>query len=136
SILLRGIQFRQLGHSLYLALIKRREVGRGVEGDIPHYQALMTALAATVATGNIAGVATAIAVGGPGALSWPWTTGLVCMATKYSEAVLGVRYRIVDERGEMAGGPMYYLSRGIGGSFGRLLGGPFALFAAIAAFGI
>jgi alanine or glycine:cation symporter, AGCS family len=136
SILLRGLQFRELGHSLYLALVKRREEGGGVQGDISHFQALMTALAATVGTGNIAGVATAIATGGPGALFWMWMTGLVGMATKYSEAVLGVRYRVVDERGEMAGGPMYYLSRGIGGSLGRFLGGAFALLAALAAFGI
>lgn len=136
STLLRGLQFRELGYSLHLAFIRRREVGEGVEGDISHFQALMTALAATVGTGNIAGVATAIAVGGPGALFWMWVTGLVGMATKYAEAFLGVRYRVVDERGEMAGGPMYYLSRGVGGKLGRVLGGLFALFAAIAAFGI
>ena len=136
TFLLRGIQFRELGRSLYLALITRREVGADVQGDISHFQALMTALAATVGTGNIAGVATAIATGGPGALFWMWITGLVGMATKYAEAVLGVRYRVVDEKGEMAGGPAYYLSRGIPGGFGRFLGGLFALFAAIAAFGI
>src|SRR3990172_6504641 len=101
--ILRGIQFRQLGHSLWLAFIKRRE--EGAKGDISHYQALMTALAATVGVGNIAGVATAIAAGGPGALFWMWVTGLVGMATKFSEAVLGVRYREVDARGQMAGGP-------------------------------
>jgi AGCS family alanine or glycine:cation symporter len=134
TILLRGLQFRQLAGSLYLALIKRKEVG--AEGDITHFQALMTALAATVGTGNIAGVAAAISLGGPGALFWMWMTGLVGMATKYAEAVLGVRYRVVDERGEMAGGPQYYLSRGVGGWFGRLLGFLFALFASIAAFGI
>jgi alanine or glycine:cation symporter, AGCS family len=134
TILLRGLQFRELGHSLWLALVKRHE--EGAEGDISHFQALMTALAATVGTGNIAGVATAIAAGGPGALFWMWITGLVGMATKYAEAALGVRYRVVDPRGEMAGGPMYYLSRGIGGKLGRTLGGLFALFAAIAAFGI
>jgi alanine or glycine:cation symporter, AGCS family len=134
TILLRGLQFRELGRSLYLALIKRREVG--AEGDISHFQALMTALAATVGTGNIAGVATAIAAGGPGALFWMWITGLVGMATKYAEAVLGVRYRITDPRGEMNGGPHYYLSRGLGGPLGRTLGWLFALFAAIAAFGI
>lgn len=134
TFLLRGIQFRELGHSLYLALIQREE--KGGEGDISHYQALMTALAATVGTGNIAGVAAAISIGGPGALFWMWITGLVGMATKYSEAVLGVRYRVSDERGEMAGGPMYYLSRGIGGNLGKFLGGLFALFAAVAAFGI
>src|SRR5690606_33469402 len=96
TFLLRGLQFRVLGHSLYLALVKRKE--EGAEGDISHFQALMTALAATVGTGNIAGVAAAIALGGPGALFWMWMTGLVGMATKYSEAVLGVRYRVVDER--------------------------------------
>jgi alanine or glycine:cation symporter, AGCS family len=134
TFLLRGLQFRELGRSLHLALIKRKE--EGAEGDISHFQALMTALAATVGTGNIVGVATAIAVGGPGALFWMWITGLVGMATKYAEAVLGVRYRVVDTRGEMNGGPQYYLSRGIGGGLGRFLGGIFALFAAIAAFGI
>lgn len=136
TFVLRGIQFRELGSSLYYALVKRREQGAGVEGDISHFQALMTALAATVGTGNIAGVATAIATGGPGALFWMWMTGLVGMATKYSEAVLGVRYRIVDRRGEMAGGPAFYLARGVGGGLGRFLGTLFALFASIAAFGI
>jgi alanine or glycine:cation symporter, AGCS family len=134
TVLLRGLQFRELGRALHLALIKRKEPGG--EGDISHFQALMTALAATVGTGNIAGVATAIAAGGPGALFWMWITGLVGMATKYAEAVLGVRYRVVDPRGEMNGGPQYYLSRGLGGQMGRFLGGIFALFAAIAAFGI
>jgi len=136
TILLRALQFRQLGRSLHLALVKRHEVGGDVQGDISHFQALMTALAATVGTGNIAGVGAAIAAGGPGALFWMWMTGLVGMATKYSEAVLGVRYRIMDVRGEMAGGPAYYLSRGIGGGFGRFLGGLFAFMAAVAAFGI
>src|SRR5690606_9236393 len=134
TILLRGIQFRELRRSLWLALIKRRE--EGAEGDISHYQALMTALAATVGVGNIAGVATAIAAGGPGALFWMWITGIFGMATKYAEAVLGVRYRTVDPYGNLAGGPMYYLSRGIGGPFGKTLGTLFARFAAVAAFGI
>ncbi len=132
--LLRGLQLRQLGHALWLALVKRREPG--AEGDIPHFQALMTALAATVGVGNIAGVATAIAAGGPGALFWMWITGLVGMATKYAEAVLGVRYREVDARGQMAGGPMYYLKNGVGGRLGAVLGFLFALFAACASFGI
>ena len=134
TILLRGLQFRRLGRSLYLALVRRREVD--AEGDISHFQALMTALAATVGTGNIAGVGAAISLGGPGALFWMWMTGLVGMATKYAEAVLGVRYRVTDERGEMAGGPQYYLSRGVGGPLGKFLGVLFALFASIAAFGI
>jgi len=134
TFLLRGLQFRRLKHSLWLALVKRRE--EGAEGDISHFQALMTALAATVGTGNIVGVATAIASGGPGALFWMWMTGLVGMATKYSEAVLGVRYRETDDRGEMSGGPMYYLKHGISGRLGRVLAFLFALFASVAAFGI
>jgi AGCS family alanine or glycine:cation symporter len=134
TLRLRGLQFTQLWHSLYLALVVRKE--KGAEGDISHFQALMTALAATVGTGNIVGVATAIALGGPGAMFWMWMTGLLGMATKYSEAILSVKYRVTDERGEQAGGPMYYLSKGIDSPFGRALGFLFALFAAVAAFGI
>jgi len=132
TIRLRGLQFRGLGHSLYLALIKRKE-DDATEGDISHFQALMTALAATVGTGNIAGVATAIAAGGPGALFWMWITGLFGMATKYGEAVLAVKFRQVDEFGTMSGGPMYYISNGLGWKW---LGVLFAIFASIAAFGI
>lgn len=131
TCLLKGIQFRKLWHALYLALIVRKE--QDSEGDISHFQALMTALSATVGTGNIAGVATAIAAGGPGALFWMWITGLVGMATKYSEAVLAVKYRIKDKSGSMSGGPMYYISRGLGWKW---LGVAFAFFASIAAFGI
>jgi AGCS family alanine or glycine:cation symporter len=130
--LLRGLQLRILGHALYLALVVRREPD-DEPGDISHFQALMTALAATVGTGNIAGVATAISVGGPGALFWMWVTGLVGMATKYAEAVLAVRYRVRDARGEMSGGPMYYLRDGLGVPW---LGTVFAVFTAIAGFGI
>ena len=132
TIRLRGLQFRALGHSLYLALVKRKEDG-AAEGDISHFQALMTALAATVGTGNIAGVATAIAAGGPGALFWMWITGLFGMATKYAEAVLAVKFREVDEFGTMSGGPMYYISKGLGWKW---LGALFAIFASVAAFGI
>jgi AGCS family alanine or glycine:cation symporter len=135
SVVLRGLQFRELGPALWLAFVRRREPG-GV-GDISHFQALMTALAATVGTGNIAGVATAIAAGGPGALFWMWMTGLVGMATKYAEALLSVRYRETDANGRMSGGPMYFLARGVRHrGLGRVLGAAFALFAAIAAFGI
>lgn len=135
TLRLRGVQFTKLWHSLWLALVVRREPEG--EGDISHFQALMTALAATVGTGNIVGVATAIALGGPGALFWMWMTGLVGMATKFSEAVLSVKFRTVDERGEQAGGPMYYLSRGIPSKpLGKTLGALFALFASAAAFGI
>ncbi|MFI5323589.1 MAG: alanine/glycine:cation symporter family protein, partial [Thermodesulfobacteriota bacterium] len=130
TVILRGIQFRALIPSLYLAFIKRKEEG---EGDISHFQALMTALSATVGVGNIAGVATAIAVGGPGAMFWMWVTGFLGMATKYSEAVLAVKFREVDKFGTMSGGPMYYISKGLGL---RWLGMLFAIFASIAAFGI
>jgi AGCS family alanine or glycine:cation symporter len=129
---LRGLQLRMLRRALYLALIVRREPG-DQPGDISHFQALMTALAATVGTGNIAGVATAIAAGGPGALFWMWVTGLFGMATKYAEAVLAVRFRRVDVLGSMNGGPMYYLSDGLGVPW---LGSVFAVFTSIAAFGI
>jgi AGCS family alanine or glycine:cation symporter len=132
TVALRGIQFRQLGYSLWLALIKRRE-DTEEPGDISHFQALMTALSATVGTGNIAGVATAIAAGGPGALFWMWVTGLVGMATKYGEAVLAVKYRVRDEKGDMCGGPMYYISEGLGWKW---MGTLFAVLAAVAAFGI
>lgn len=84
------------------------------QGEIPPFQALMTALSATVGTGNIAGVATAIFLGGPGALFWMWITALIGMATKYSEAVLAVKYRETDERGNHVGGPMYYIKNGLG----------------------
>jgi alanine or glycine:cation symporter, AGCS family len=134
TILLRGVQFHKLGYALWLALIKRRE--EGAEGDISHYQALAVALAATVGVGNIAGVGTAIFLGGPGAVLWMWITGLVGMATKYSEAFLGVRFRRVDAAGEQSGGPQFYLSEGIKGPFGTVLAIFFAIAAAIAAFGI
>ena len=124
SICLRGIQFQKLFPSLYMAFITRRE--KNAQGDVTHFQALMTALAATVGTGNIAGVATAIVSGGPGALLWMWLTGLVGMATKFSEALLGVKFRILDRNGEMSGGPMYYLSQGLNQ---RVLAILFSLFA-------
>lgn len=111
SVRLRGIQFQKLFSGLYIAFVTRRE--HNAQGDVTHFQALMTALAATVGTGNIAGVATAITSGGPGALLWMWVTGLVGMATKFSEALLGVKFRILDQNGEMSGGPMYYLSQGL-----------------------
>nr|WP_236543188.1 amino acid carrier protein [Spiractinospora alimapuensis] len=131
---LKVLQIRTLPHALWLAFFRRTE--KGAEGDISHYQALSTSLAATVGVGNIAGVATAIGIGGPGALFWMWVTGLLGMATKYSEALLGVKYRERDARGQQVGGPMFYLTNGVGGAFGLLLGTLFALFGAIAAFGI
>ncbi len=110
TIRLRGIQFRKLGYSLKLAFTHNDE---GSEGDISHFQALMTALAATIGIGNIAGVATAVAIGGLGSLFWLWLTAMIGMATKYSEGILAIKYRLLDKRGEMAGGPMYYIERGL-----------------------
>ncbi|MFI3246379.1 MAG: sodium:alanine symporter family protein [Ferrimonas sp.] len=111
--------------------------GRGNQGkgDISAFNALMTALSATIGTGNIAGVATAIALGGPGALFWMWCTALVGMATKYSEAVLAVNFREVKTNGEYAGGPMYYIKNGLGKKW-AWLATLFALFGSIAGFGI
>jgi AGCS family alanine or glycine:cation symporter len=130
TIRLRGLQVRQLGRALRIAF--SREDTRAA-GDISHFKALMTALAATVGIGNIAGVATAIAAGGPGAVFWMWMTAFFGMATKYGEAILAVKYRVVDENGNMSGGPMYYLERGLGLKW---LGVLFAVFGSLAAFGI
>ncbi|MDU0458272.1 MAG: sodium:alanine symporter family protein [Geobacteraceae bacterium] len=130
TVRLRGIQVRMLGHALR-ETFARPKVNEA--GDISHFKALMIALAATIGTGNIIGVATAISVGGPGALFWMWVTAAVGMATKYAEGVLAVKYRVVDENGEMAGGPMYYLERGLGQKW---LGVLFAIFGAAASFGI
>ncbi|MBI5884154.1 MAG: sodium:alanine symporter family protein [Elusimicrobia bacterium] len=103
------------------------------EGDVSQFGALMTALAATIGTGNIVGVSTAVAAGGPGAVLWMWLTGVFGIATKYSEAVLAVKYRITTPAGEMAGGPMYALERGMNMKWLAVI---FAAFTALAAFGI
>ncbi len=105
------------------------------QGNISPFQALMTALSATIGTGNIAGVATAIVLGGPGAIFWMWITALFGMATKYAEAVLAVKYREVDELGNFVGGPMYYIKNGLEKNW-RWLGFLFALFGTLASFGI
>lgn len=137
SIRLRGVQFSKLVPALRLALVDRSDAGTDERhGDISQYQALTTALAATVGTGNIVGVATALSVGGPGALFWMWVTGLLGMASKYSEAFMAVRFRHRDVRGEVTGGPQYYLKDAVGGRFGALLATFFSIAAAIAAFGI
>jgi alanine or glycine:cation symporter, AGCS family len=128
TIRLRFIQ-RYMGKAIRLSL-KRSNEGTG---DISQFGALTTALAATIGTGNIVGVATAIAAGGPGAVLWLWLTGVFGIATKYAEAVLAVKYRITTKSGAMAGGPMYVLERGM---HCRWLGLVFALLTTIAAFGI
>jgi len=104
-------------------------------GEISSFNALMTSLSATIGTGNITGVATAIFIGGPGALFWMWVTALIGMATKYAEAVCAVHYREVDEQGAYVGGPMYYIKNGLGKKW-LWLGSLFAIFGALASFGI
>lgn len=130
---IKGLQFTSLGYALKLAFSKQNKVEETQEGDISHFKSLMTALAATIGTGNIAGVATAIVSGGPGAVFWMWVTAIVGMATKYAEAVLAVKYREKDAKGEMAGGPMYFLANGL-----KMpkLGWIFAFFGVVASFGI
>jgi AGCS family alanine or glycine:cation symporter len=128
TIRLRFVQ-RYLGRGIRLS-VQHEVAGRG---DVSHFGALTTALAATIGTGNIVGVATAIAAGGPGAVLWMWLTGVFGIATKYGEALLAIKYRITTPAGAMAGGPMYVLERGM---HQRWLGLLFAAFTAIAAFGI
>ncbi|ALC15752.1 amino acid carrier protein [Desulfuromonas soudanensis] len=131
TVRLGFLQILQLPRALRLVFSRSRTaVG---EGDISPFQALTTALAATIGTGNIAGVATAIYLGGPGAIFWMWICALVGMATKYAEAVLAVKYRHLLPDGSMQGGPMRYIAEGLGLKW---LGWLFALFGSVAAFGI
>jgi AGCS family alanine or glycine:cation symporter len=110
TIRLRGLQFRYLGYALKLAFTRHDDTA---QGDISHFQALMTSLAAIIGIGSLAGVATALVTGGLGALFWMIIAALIGMATKYAEAILAIKYREVDELGEMSGGPMYYIERGM-----------------------
>ncbi|MGI9305907.1 MAG: alanine/glycine:cation symporter family protein [Gammaproteobacteria bacterium] len=128
--------WRKVGYGFKLLFAK--DEGGGA-GEVKPFNALMTALSATVGTGNIAGVATAIALGGPGAIFYMWLIAMFGMATKYAEAVCAVQYREVDADGKYVGGPMYYLKNGVGKfnpGLGKFLGGAFAVFGAAAAFGI
>ena len=131
---LRAITWRRLGYSLRL-LWQSRSSASDDKGDITPFQALMTALSATVGSGNIAGVATAIYLGGPGAVFWMWVTALFGMASKYGEAVLAVHFREVDKIGNHVGGPMYYIQNGLESRW-RWLAVLFSIFGALASFGI
>lgn len=124
-----GFIQRYLPKAIKLSFSRKNEGA----GDISHFGALTTALAATIGTGNIVGVATAVAAGGPGAVLWMWLTGVFGIATKYAEALLSVKYRVALPSGEFAGGPMYVLERGLNAKW---LGVIFAFFTAVAAFGI
>ncbi len=134
TIGLHAMPWRQIPLALKTLWQGRKETPH-IRGDISPFQALMTALSATVGTGNIAGVATAIYFGGPGAIFWMWIIALFGMATKYAEAVLAVSYRETDALGNNVGGPMYYIRNGLGESW-RWMAASFAFFAMIAAFGI
>ena len=134
TIGLRALPWRRVGYSVEL-LWRGRVSESGAAGEIPPFHALMTALSATVGSGNVAGVATAIYLGGPGAVFWMWVTALFGMATKYGEAVLAVRFRQVDQFGRHVGGPMYYIRNGLGPKW-QWLAILFSLFGTFAAFGI
>ncbi len=127
----RFLQIRKFHHGI--DLISGRYEDPKDEGEITHFQALSAALSATIGTGNIAGVATAIASGGPGAVFWMWVTGALGMINKYNSALLGLNFRKIHPDGTASGGPMYYLEKGLKTKF---LGVLFAFFAAIASFGI
>ncbi|MDR0356008.1 MAG: sodium:alanine symporter family protein [Deltaproteobacteria bacterium] len=131
SFRLKFLQFSQLVYALKLALTPGKK--KGGLGDVSHFGALMTALAATIGTGNIVGVATAVVLGGPGAVFWMWVTAIFGMATKYGEAVLAIKYRVTDKSGNMAGGPMYFLEKGMNAKTLAVL---FAVFGVVASFGI
>ncbi|MCF7806872.1 MAG: sodium:alanine symporter family protein [Simkaniaceae bacterium] len=125
----RFIQVRHLWYAHKLAFTRHDD---SAQGDISHFQSLMTALAATIGIGSITGVATAIVSGGFGALFWMWVAAFFGMATKYAEGILAVKYRVVDEKGQMCGGPMYYLERGLKSKFLAIV---FAVLGAITALG-
>ncbi|KPL05014.1 MAG: hypothetical protein AMJ73_02925 [candidate division Zixibacteria bacterium SM1_73] len=131
TIRYRFIQIRKFGHGV--GLITGRYEDPKDEGEITHFQALSAALSATIGTGNIAGVATAIVSGGPGAVFWMWVTGALGMVNKYNSALLGLNFRKIHPDGTASGGPMYYLERGLKVKF---LGWLFAFFGAVASFGI
>lgn len=137
TIRVRFLSWRNLGYALKMTLSKEaRQKGKG-EGDISPFSALTTALAATIGTGNIVGVATAMVSGGPGAIVWMWISALFGLTSKFSECMLSIKYREVNENGEMIGGPMFVMKKAfrhkrIGAGFGWI----FALFAVLASFGI
>ena len=127
------VRLRFPQRKLFTAIRISVQRDKSQKGDVSQFGALATALAATIGTGNIIGVATAVALGGPGAVFWCWLTGVFGISTKYSEALLAIKYRVKSESGRMLGGPMYTLERGLGW---RKMGMLFAVFTAIAAFGI
>ena len=130
-----GVQFRKFGYAMRNTLGKVFSKSEAKEGEITPFQAMSTALAGTVGTGNIAGITTAVTLGGAGTIFWLWITALIGMCTKYSEVLLAVKFRERNKYGDWVGGPMYYIKNGLGKNW-KWLGAIFCVFAALAAFGI
>ena len=135
TLMTKGMQFRKFGYAMKNTLGKIFQKSEAGEGEITPFQAMTTALAGTVGTGNIAGIVTAVTLGGPGSIFWLWITALIGMCTKYSEVLLAVKFREKNDKGEWVGGPMYYIKNGLGKNW-KWLGAIFCVFAALAAFGI
>lgn len=129
TYLLKGVQFRYLGYAFKQIYAEQK---KSAEGDINPYEALMTTLAGAIGTGSIVGISTALVLGGLGALFWMWVTALLGMATKYAESLLAIKYRNLDSRGEMIGGPMEYIEKGLKKKWLAIV---FAIFGSIAALG-
>ncbi len=137
TIRTKCLPWRNLPYAIKSTLSKESRTTKRGEGDISPFSALTTALAATIGTGNIVGVATAMVSGGPGALVWMWISACFGLTSKFSECMLAIKYREVNEKGEMSGGPMYTMRRGLKNKkFGAILGWLFAFFAVVASFGI
>ncbi|MCI6991568.1 MAG: sodium:alanine symporter family protein [Clostridiales bacterium] len=130
-----GVQFRKFGYAMRNTLGKVFTKTEAKEGEMTPFQAMSTALAGTVGTGNIAGITTAVTLGGAGTIFWLWITALIGMCTKYSEVLLAVKFRERNKYGDWVGGPMYYIKNGLGKNW-KWLGAIFCVFAALAAFGI
>lgn len=130
-----GVQFRKFGYAMKNTGGKIFKKGSSAEGEVTPFQAMSTALAGTVGTGNIAGITAAVTLGGPGSIFWLWVTALIGMCTKYSEVTLAVKFREKNDQGDWVGGPMYYIQNGLGKNW-KWLSALFCIFAALAAFGI
>ena len=130
------LTWKNLGYAIKSTLSKEARTQKRGDGDVSPFSALTTALAATIGTGNIVGVATAMVSGGPGALVWMWISACFGLTSKFSECMLAIKYRERNEKGEMSGGPMYTMKKTLPKGFGAVLGWLFALFAVLASFGI
>ena len=135
TVMLKGFQFRKFGYAMKNTIGKMFDKHEAKQGEVTPFQALTTALAATVGTGNIAGITSAVTLGGPGSIFWLWISALLGMATKYSEVLLAVKYRERNAHGDWVGGPMYYIRNGLGKNW-KWLAVIFCIFGGLASFGI